>query len=47
MKYFAYQDDTHEKIENDPFKSLCQNIYVSISQLRASLTIILRENQQE
>lgn len=44
MKYAAYQDDTHEKIENDPFESLCQNIYVSIPQLRASLTTILVEN---
>ncbi|HTG57434.1 MAG TPA: glycosyltransferase family 61 protein [Niabella sp.] len=47
MKYAAYQDDTHEKIEGDLFKSLCQDIYVSISRLRASLMAILIENRLE
>src|SRR5690606_37688562 len=37
MQYAAYQDDTHEKITDDIFEALSQNIYVSISKLQASL----------
>ncbi|HEX7755290.1 MAG TPA: glycosyltransferase family 61 protein [Niabella sp.] len=37
MRYSAYQDDTHEEITGDLFKALCQDIYVSIPKLQASL----------
>ncbi|MGC4233784.1 MAG: glycosyltransferase family 61 protein [Niabella sp.] len=40
MQYSAYQDDTHEEITDDMFKALCQNIYVSIPKLQASLESI-------
>ncbi len=37
MQYSAYQDDTHEDITDTPFEALCQNIYVSVPKLQASL----------
>ncbi|MGE9312910.1 glycosyltransferase family 61 protein [Niabella sp. CJ426] len=47
MKYAAYRDDSHEEIKNDLFKSLCQDIYVSIPHLRASLAAILTGGRPE
>lgn len=41
MRYAAYQDETSEEINGDLFKSLCQDIHVSIPTLRASLEKIL------
>ncbi|HMR82963.1 MAG TPA: glycosyltransferase family 61 protein [Niabella sp.] len=45
MQYAAYQDDTHKEITDDSFKALCQDIYVSIPELRTSLEKILGKNQ--